>query len=260
MSAEQDRPPSPGGRPQRTDLVDLGVNVGRMQRQDEPAIAAETSAYRVVIDVHADGDFTVYSDPDVQVIYRCAHALEDELVQVSHRPIPEEWLDRADRIQRRRIGRRPPCGGDRSVADMSTSRARRIDADGDAVTIHVPMTFRRRGGRKLVVTPDGAEWAPRPRVDNAMVKALARAFRWRKMLDEGVHATLEDLARAKGVAPTYVSRVLRLTLLAPEIVEAILDGRQPAELQLDDLREGFPLEWEGQHLMARHVGSKGCRL
>ena len=79
-----------------------------------------------------------------------------------------------------------------------------------------------------------------------MVKALARAFRWRKMLDEGVHATLEDLARAKGVAPSYVSRILRLTLLAPEIVEAILDGRQPAELQLDDLLEGFPLEWEGQ--------------
>ena len=79
-----------------------------------------------------------------------------------------------------------------------------------------------------------------------MVKALARAFRWRKMLDTGVHATLEDLARAKGVAPSYVSRILRLTLLAPEIVEAILDGRQPAELQLDDLLEKFPLEWEGQ--------------
>ena len=58
----------------------------------------------------------------------------------------------------------------------------------------------------MVVTPDGAEWVPRPRVDNAMVKALARAFRWRKMLDEGVHATLEDLARAKGVNATYVSR------------------------------------------------------
>jgi hypothetical protein len=96
------------------------------------------------------------------------------------------------------------------------------------------------------VTPDGAEWAPRPRVDNAMVKALARAFRWRKMLDEGVHSTLEDLARAKGVHATYVSRVLRLTLLAPEIIEAILDGRQPAGRQLDDLLTGFPLEWEGQ--------------
>jgi hypothetical protein len=103
-----------------------------------------------------------------------------------------------------------------------------------------------RGGRKLVVTPDGAEWAPRPRVDHAMVKALARAFRWRRMLDEGVHATLEDLARAKSVNSTYVSRILRLTLLAPEILEAILDGLQSAELQLDDLLTGFPLEWEMQ--------------
>lgn len=79
-----------------------------------------------------------------------------------------------------------------------------------------------------------------------MVKALARAFRWRKMLDEGVHGTLEDLARAKSVHATYVSRVLRLTLLAPEIVEAILDGRQPAGMGLDGFLEGFPLEWEEQ--------------
>ena len=143
------------------------------------------------------------------------------------------------------------------MAGVKTSRARRIDADGDAVTIHVPIAFRRRGGRKLVVTPDGAEWAPRPRVDNAIVKALARAFRWRKMLDEGVHGTIEELARAKGVAPSYVSRVLRLTMLAPEIVEAILDGRQPAELQLDDLLNGFPKDWEEQQIDQRRLNLHG---
>jgi hypothetical protein len=121
-----------------------------------------------------------------------------------------------------------------------------VSADGETITVHVPLTFRKREGRKLVVTPDGAAWAPRPRVDNAMVKALARAFRWRRMLDEGVHATLEDLATAKGVAPSYASRVLRLTLLSPEIVDAILDGRQPFKLQLDNLLEGFPLEWKQQ--------------
>jgi hypothetical protein len=121
-----------------------------------------------------------------------------------------------------------------------------VSVDGETITVHIPLTFRRRGGRKLVVTQDGAVWAPRPRVDNAMVKALARAFRWRKMLDEGVHATLEDLARTKGVNATYVSRVLRLTLLAPEIVEAILDGRQPVGLHLGDPLEGFPLAWEDQ--------------
>jgi hypothetical protein len=72
-----------------------------------------------------------------------------------------------------------------------------VSADRETITIHVPMTFRKRSGRKLVVTPDGAEWAPRPRVDHAVVKALARAFRWRKLLDEGVHATIEDLAKSK---------------------------------------------------------------
>ena len=131
-----------------------------------------------------------------------------------------------------------------------------VSADGETITVHIPLTFRKRGGRKLVVTPDGAEWAPRPRVDNAMVKALARAFRWRKMLDTGVHATLEDLARAKRLAPSYVSRILRLTLLAPEIVEAILDGRQSAEMQLDDLLETFPLDWERQsNALARGVST-----
>jgi hypothetical protein len=126
-----------------------------------------------------------------------------------------------------------------------------VSTDGQTITVHIPLTFRKRGGRKLVVTPDGAEWAPRPRIDNAMVKALARAFRWRKMLDDGVHATIEDLAKAKGIRKTYVSQILRLTLLSPEIVEAILDGRQPAALQLDDLLAGFPLEWSDQRLLFR---------
>jgi hypothetical protein len=128
-----------------------------------------------------------------------------------------------------------------------------VSADSETITIHIPLTFRKRGGRKRVVTPDGAVWAPRPRVDNAMVEALARAFRWRKMLDEGVHGTLEDLGKAKRLAPSYVSGILRLTLLAPEIVEAILDGRQPAELQLDDLLAGFPIGW-GQQGRLRPTG------
>jgi hypothetical protein len=107
------------------------------------------------------------------------------------------------------------------------------------VEIEAAVVDQLRGGRKLVVMPDGAEWAPQPRVDHAMVKA--QAFRWQKMLDTGEYRTLEDLARAKGVAPSYVSRVLRLTLLAPKIVVAILEGRQPAALQLDDMSKRFPL-------------------
>jgi hypothetical protein len=126
-----------------------------------------------------------------------------------------------------------------------------LSGDRQTLTIRVPLRIRQRVGYKKVISPDGASWAPPPRVDNAMVKALARAFQWRKQLDEGVYGTLEDLAKAKGAATSYVSRVLRLTLLAPEIVEAILDGRQPAELQLDDLLVGFPLEWDQQRERSR---------
>ena len=109
-----------------------------------------------------------------------------------------------------------------------------LSKDGRTLTVRVPMTFRQRGGRKLVISPDGgAAWpAPRPRIDNAMIKALARAFRWRKLLETGVHTTIDDLAAAERINASYVSRILRLTLLAPDIVEAILDGRQTEELNL----------------------------
>ena len=100
-----------------------------------------------------------------------------------------------------------------------------LSNDGKAMTVHVPMTFQTRGGRKLVVTPDGVpSWAkPRQRIDNAMVKALGRAFRWQKLLDTGKYATIEEIAEAEKINTSYVSRILRLTLLSPEIVERILD-------------------------------------
>jgi hypothetical protein len=120
-----------------------------------------------------------------------------------------------------------------------------VSEDG-AITVHVPLTFAKRGGRKAVITPDGSEWAPRPRVDNAMVKALARAFRWQRMLDDGVCGTIEELAKREKVTRGYMSRVLRLTLLAPDVVDAILDGRQPKGMRLEDLLGGSPAEWEEQ--------------
>ena len=84
------------------------------------------------------------------------------------------------------------------------------------------------------------------RIDNAMVKAIARAFRWRDMLESGEYATIREIANAEKINETYVGRVLRLTLLAPDIVEAILNGRQPTQLQLDGLMRRFPVVWNEQ--------------
>jgi hypothetical protein len=119
--------------------------------------------------------------------------------------------------------------------------------DGRTLTVRIPLALRKRGGRKLVVTPEGATWAPpRPRIDSTIVKAIARAFRWRKLLETDVHGTIAEIAAAEKVNPTYVGRILRLTLLAPDIVEAILDGRQPADLQVADLLRPLPVEWGRQ--------------
>jgi len=124
----------------------------------------------------------------------------------------------------------------------------RLGPDGRTLIVHVPMTFKTRGGRKLVVSPDGVpSWAkPRTRIDNTMVKALARAFRWRKLLESGEYATVEEIATAEKINTSYVSRILRLTLLAPDIVETILDGRQPAGLTMAKLMKPFPVAWRRQ--------------
>lgn len=124
-----------------------------------------------------------------------------------------------------------------------------IPCHGQTVTVRIPISIRKRGGRKLVLAPDGTtetRAAPSRRVDNAMVKAIARAFRWREMLETGTHATIAEIAVAEKINESYVGRVLRLTLLAPEIVEAILRGRQPAKLQLEDLLRRFPVGWREQ--------------
>jgi hypothetical protein len=133
----------------------------------------------------------------------------------------------------------------------------KISDDGRTVTVRVPISIRRRGGRKLVLTPDGADVtaaAPvRRHIDNAMVKAIARAFRWRDMLESGAHATITEIAVVENINESYVGRVLRLSLLAPELVENILAGQQPAEMQLEQLLRRFPIEWPLQRLAFRLI-------
>jgi hypothetical protein len=122
-----------------------------------------------------------------------------------------------------------------------------VSNDGRIATVSVPITFLQRGGRKQILSPPGAApWSPAPRVDTALVKAVVRAHRWRQMLESGEYASSAELAKAEKVNDSYVSRILRLTLIAPDIIEAILTGRQPSTLQLDDLLKPLPTAWAGQ--------------
>jgi hypothetical protein len=114
----------------------------------------------------------------------------------------------------------------------------------ETMTLHVPFRIVKRGGRKEMQLPEGATQSRR--TDSTLVKALARAFRWKRMLESGEFATIAELAEREGIASSYVTRVLRLTLLAPDIVEAILDGKQGPEVTLARVLEPFPVEWREQ--------------
>jgi hypothetical protein len=126
-----------------------------------------------------------------------------------------------------------------------------------SITVRVPIAVRRRGGRKVIVTPDGT-MAPgaavETRGDPVLVKALARAHRWMRLLESGRYRSLRELAAAEGMDRGYVARMLRLTLLAPDIVEAILDGRHSAEAsESSALLEPFPVDWRSQAAARRSV-------
>jgi hypothetical protein len=117
----------------------------------------------------------------------------------------------------------------------------------DTLTIRIPMRLQRRGGRKLIMTPEGvAAPARKPSRDQTLINALVRAHRWRRKIESGQAKSITDLAEQEGVTDAYVCRLLPLTFLAPDIVEAILDGRQPKGLRLAELLGNGPLGWEQQ--------------
>jgi hypothetical protein len=117
----------------------------------------------------------------------------------------------------------------------------------DTLTIRIPIRLQRRGGRKLIMTPEGvAAPGPKPRRDDTLVKALVRAHRWRRRIESGQAKSITDLAEQESVTDAYVCRLLPLTCLAPDIVEAILDGRQPKGLRLAEMLGNGPVGWQEQ--------------
>jgi hypothetical protein len=120
--------------------------------------------------------------------------------------------------------------------------------DGETLVVRIPMRFQRRGGRKRFVAPDGSELAPatKPQPEGALLKALARAWRWQCMLDKGVYATVSEIGDAENISKSYVSRILRLALLAPDIIEAILSGRTDQSMMLEQLKRPLPATWVEQ--------------
>ena len=132
----------------------------------------------------------------------------------------------------------------------------RVRRDGDAVVVHVPMRMRRRNGQCMVVTE--GETVPvsaaqhvedTSGANRTLIEAIAKGHRWQAQLESGEYPSLEDLAHAVGCDRTYVGRMLRLTSLAPDIIEAILKGDEPKDISLAKLRKKLPMRWDEQRTM-----------
>jgi hypothetical protein len=134
---------------------------------------------------------------------------------------------------------------------MSQSAETRLD--GNTLVVRIPMRFQRRGGRKRIVAPDGREIVPttKSQPDGTLVKALARAWRWQRMLDEGMYTSVSEIGDAEKISKSYVSRILRLALLTPDIIEAIFGGREDQSLMLGQLKRPLPALWEEQWRLLR---------
>ncbi len=118
-----------------------------------------------------------------------------------------------------------------------------------SITVRVPLKIRRRPGRKTVVTPtpgEARDGTIPTRADPALVKALARAFRYQRRLDDGRYASITEMAGGEKIDRGYLGRLLRLAVLAPDVIEAILEGQQLLELDLPKLMEPVPADWDQQ--------------
>jgi hypothetical protein len=120
----------------------------------------------------------------------------------------------------------------------------RTKAITETVTIHVPFRIVKRGGRREMIMPPGAQ--TRRQADDSLIKALARAFRWKRMLESGEFSTITELAQRERIAAPFLTRTMRLAQLAPDLIDAILDGRQPQGLTLELLRTPLPPDWSVQ--------------
>jgi DNA invertase Pin-like site-specific DNA recombinase len=182
---------------------------------------------------------------------------------------PAEQADRpaAGRTRRRCLGqhqgphprrwawepRRRAAAQRRDEAEGGMSATAVLDRDGRTITVTIPLRIRQRGGRRLVLVPEGAAPASAARPDSTLVKAVVRAHRWQRMLEQGDYSSIAELARAERITKSYLCRIFRLTSLAPDIIEAILDGRGK-ELQLSILMGPFPIDWNQQR--QRLLGSR----
>jgi len=119
-------------------------------------------------------------------------------------------------------------------------------AEPETLRVHIPLTLRNRGGRPRILPPKEIEVAMDRGQDARLLRAIGRAWNWRRRLERGDVTTIADLAREEGISDRYVSRVIRLAWLAPSVLERLVLRREPTVLSIFDLCGVAELPWAEQ--------------
>lgn len=119
-------------------------------------------------------------------------------------------------------------------------------AEPETLRVHIPLTLRNRGGRPRILPPKEIEVAMERGQDARLLRAIGRAWDWRRRLERGDVNTIADLARAEGISDRYVSRVIRLAWLSPSVLERLVLRREPTMLSIFDLCGVAELPWVEQ--------------
>ena len=124
---------------------------------------------------------------------------------------------------------------------------RRFDEKNQMLIVDIPMRLKKRGGRRRIIVPERLQSADTKHdYSESLALAITRAHRWKELIDSGKFASISELAQAIGLDVSYTARLYRLTLLAPDIIEAILDGREPDGISMRILSQPIPLDWKEQ--------------
>ena len=150
-------------------------------------------------------------------------------------------------------------GANAGAPDTGTPRMKaEVSQDGNTIIVSIPMQMRKRGGRTTIIAPEGMDITPKPPREECLAKLVVRAYRWLRLLEGGKVTSVRELAERENLDASYIARIMRLTLLAPDIIEAILDNKHPDILMWKELRHSFPMEWSQQRAKWKIPMTRPC--
>lgn len=117
------------------------------------------------------------------------------------------------------------------------------------VIVHIPICLKTWGGRKIIISPQGKDLRHNDnsiRIDDTLIKALAKGYLWRKQLETEKYSSIEDIMEAEQKSASYIQRMMRLTMLSPRIIEKILSGQQPSGFNLNHTKKSISPIWSEQ--------------